>query len=56
MMKGLSQRGLDYIEKKKAWLLWQSGKTLIEIGLTVYRHTGSIFGVLKLKGGINETS
>jgi hypothetical protein len=52
-MKDLSKRGLDYIEKKKVWRLWRSGKTLSEIGLTVYRHAGSIFGVLKANGGIS---
>ena len=52
-MKNLSKRGLDDIEKIKAWSLWRSGKTLSEIGLTVDRHAGSIFGVLKLNGGIS---
>jgi IS30 family transposase len=52
-MKDLSKRGLDDIEKIKVWRLWRSGKTLSEIGLTVDRHAGSIFGVLKLKGGIS---
>ena len=52
-MKDLSKRGLDYIKKKKVWRLWRSGKTLSEIGLTVDRHAGSIFGVLKLNGGMS---
>lgn len=52
-MKDLSKRGLDDTEKNKVWRLWRSGKTLSEIGLTVDRHAGSIFGVLKLKGGIS---
>lgn len=52
-MEDLSKRGLNDIEKIKAWRLWRSGKTLSEIGLTVDRHAGSIFGVLKLKGGIS---
>ncbi len=52
-MKDLSKRGLDDIEKIKAWSLWRSGKTLSEIGLTVDRHAGSIFGVLKLNAGIS---
>ena len=52
-MKDLSKCGLDYIEKKKVWRLWRSGKTLSEIGLTVDRHAGSIFGVLKPNGGIS---
>jgi len=52
-MKDLSKRGLNDIEKIKAWRLWRSGKTLSEIGLTVDRHAGSIFGVLKLNGGIS---
>ena len=50
-MKYLSNRGLNHIEKIKVWGLWREGKTLSEIGLTVDRHAGSIFGVLKLKGG-----
>jgi IS30 family transposase len=52
-MKNLSKSGLDNIEKIKVWHLWRSGKTLSEIGLTVDRHAGSIFGVLKLNGGIS---
>ena len=52
-MKDLSKRGLDHKEKLKVWSLWRQGKTLSEIGLTVDRHAGSIFGVLKLKGGIS---
>jgi len=52
-MKDLSKRGLDQKEKLKVWGLWRQGKTLSEIGLTVDRHAGSIFGVLKLKGGIS---
>lgn len=52
-MKDLSKRGLDHKEKLKVWNLWRQGKTLSEIGLTVDRHAGSIFGVLKLKGGIS---
>ena len=52
-MTDLSKRGLSNIEKQKVWYLWREGKTLSEIGLTVDRHAGSIFGVLKLKGGIS---
>jgi len=52
-MIDLSKRGLNNIEKQKVWRLWREGKTLSEIGLTVDRHAGSIFGVLKLKGGIS---
>jgi IS30 family transposase len=52
-MKDLSKRGLDHKEKLKVWSLWRQGKTLSEIGLTVDRYAGSIFGVLKLKGGIS---
>lgn len=52
-MRDLAKRGLNHIEKIKVWGLWREGKTLSEIGLTVDRHAGSIFGVLKLKGGIS---
>ncbi|WP_223866686.1 hypothetical protein [Candidatus Enterovibrio escicola] len=52
-MTDLSKRGLSALEKQKVWQLWRKGKTLSEIGLTVDRHAGSIFGVLKLKGGIS---
>ncbi|WP_457934204.1 IS30 family transposase [Pseudoalteromonas sp. SCSIO 43210] len=52
-MTDLSKRGLSDIEKLKAWFLWREGKTLSEIGLRLDRHAGSIFGVLKLKGGIS---
>ena len=52
-MTDLSKRGLSDIEKLKAWFLWREGRTLSEIGLTLDRHAGPIFGVLKLKGGIS---
>lgn len=52
-MIDLSKRGLSNVEKLKVWRLWREGKTLSGIGLTVDRHAGSIFGVLKLKGGIS---
>ena len=52
-MKDLSKRGLDHKEKLKVWSLWRQGKTLSEIGLTVDRRAGSIFGILKLKCGIS---
>lgn len=41
------------LNKLKVWSLWRKGKTLSEIGLMVDRHAGSIFGVLKLQGGIS---
>jgi IS30 family transposase len=52
-MTDLSKRGLSNTEKLKIWRLWREGKNLSELGLTVDRHAGSIFGVLKLKGGIS---
>ena len=52
-MKDLSKRRLDHIEKKKICHLWRPGKTLSEIGLSVDRHNGSLFSVLKLSGGIS---
>jgi len=52
-MTDLSKRGLSKTEKLKIWRLWREGKNLSELGLTVDRHAGSIFGVLKLKGGIS---
>jgi len=52
-MTDLSKRGLSNTEKLKIWRLWREGKTLSELGLTVDRHAGSIFGVLKLKEGIS---
>ena len=48
-MTDLSKRGLSNTEKLKIWRLWREGKNLSELGLTVDRHAGSIFGVLKLK-------
>ena len=52
-MMGLSKRGLNDVEKPKAWFLSCEGKTLSEIGLALDRHAGSIFDVCKLKGGIS---
>lgn len=44
--------GLSASQKQKVWDLWRSGQSLSEIGRVLYKHPGSIHGVLSANGGI----
>lgn len=51
-MAELGRPGLSPEDKQTVWTLWKQGRSLSDIGKVVDKHAGSIFGVLKLKGGI----
>lgn len=44
--------GLSGSEKSELWRWWREGRTLSEIGASLGKHAGSIYGVLSLNGGI----
>jgi IS30 family transposase len=44
--------GLSAELKRELWLRWKSGQSLSEIGRCLGKHAGSVFGVLRVKGGI----
>jgi IS30 family transposase len=44
--------GLSAELKRELWQRWKSGQSLSEIGRCLGKHAGSVFGVLRAKGGI----
>ena len=44
--------GLSAELKRELWRRWKSGQSLSEIGRCLGKHAGSVFGVLRAKGGI----
>lgn len=51
----MSQRGrpgMSPRQKTEVWQRWRDGESLSDIGRAIGKHPGSVFGVLKLNGGI----
>lgn len=44
--------GLSSDLKRELWRQWKSGQSLSEIGRSLGKHAGSVFGVLRARGGI----
>lgn len=44
--------GLSADLKRELWRRWKAGQSLSEIGRCLGMHAGSVFGVLRAKGGI----
>lgn len=55
-MAALGRPGISSENKQLIWQLWREGKSLSDIGRAIDKHAGSIFGVLKLKGGITPAT
>ena len=51
-MAQMGRPGLSAAQKAELWRRWKSGQSLSEIGCALGKHAGSVFGVLKLNGGI----
>ena len=51
-MAQMGRPGLSSQQKHELWAQWKAGRSLSDIGRNLGRHAGSIFGVLRLKGGI----
>lgn len=50
-MAQMGRPGLSAEQKRELWRRWKEGQSLSEIGRAFERHAGSIFGVIKDKGG-----
>lgn len=50
-MAQMGRPGLSAEQKRELWRRWKEGQSLSEIGRALERHAGSIFGVIKDKGG-----
>ena len=48
--------GLSAAQKQELWMLWKNGQSLSDIGRSLGKHAGSIFGVLSARGGIAPQS
>jgi IS30 family transposase len=44
--------GLSAEQKRELWARWKDGQSLSDIGRALGKHAGSVFGVLRAKGGI----
>ena len=51
-MKALGRPGFSDSEKQMTWKLWREGSSFSEIGRVLNKAPGSVYGVLKLHGGI----
>lgn len=51
-MVQMGRPGLSKEQRLETWRLWRSGESLSDIGRAIAKHPGSVFGVLKLHGGI----
>jgi IS30 family transposase len=50
-MGQMGRPGLSAEQKQELWRRWKEGQSLSEIGRALERHAGSIFGVIRDKGG-----
>ena len=53
-MTQMGRPGMSSGQKQEVWHRLRNGESLSEIGRAVGKHPGSIFGVLKLHGGISQ--
>src|SRR5271169_765592 len=51
-MAQMGRPGLSRQQKQELWARWKAGQTLSDIGRSLGKHAGSIFGVLHSRGGI----
>lgn len=51
-MGQMGRPGLSRQQKQELWAGWKAGQSLSDIGRSLGKHAGSIFGVLSLSGGI----
>ncbi len=52
-MAQMGRPGLSADEKSEVWKRWRSGESLSGIGRAIDKHAASVFGILKLDGGIS---
>jgi hypothetical protein len=51
-MPQMGRPGLSPQQKQELWDRWKAGQSLSDIGRSLGKHAGSIFGVLLSRGGI----
>ena len=51
-MAQMGRPGLSVYEKSEVWKRWRSGESLSGIGRAIDKHPASVFGILKMHGGI----
>ena len=51
-MAQMGRPGLSTQQKQELWARWKAGQSLSDIGRSLGKHAGSIFGVLSARGGI----
>ena len=51
-MAQMGRPGLSRQQKQELWARWKAGESLSDIGRSLGKHAGSIFGVLSSSGGI----
>ena len=51
-MARMGRPGLTDRQRRELWERWKKGETLSDIGRALGKHPGSVFGVLRLSGGI----
>src|SRR4051794_16083972 len=51
-MAQMGRPGLSRLQKQELWARWKAGQSLSDIGRSLGKHAGSIFGVLSARGGI----
>lgn len=51
-MARMGRPGLTDGQKAELWERWKKGESLSDIGCAIGKHAGSVFGVLRLDGGI----
>lgn len=54
-MAQLGRPGLSISQKAELWERWHKGESLSDIGRALEKHAASVFGVLRLHGGIEPT-
>jgi IS30 family transposase len=51
-MAQMGRPGLSAQQKAELWARWKAGQSISDIGRSLGKHAGSVFGVLSAKGGI----
>ena len=55
-MAAMGRPGLSPQQKRELWARWKAGQSLSDIGRSLGKHAGSVFGVLSSRGGIAPPS
>ena len=56
LMAQMGRAGLSVAQKAAVWERWRSGDSLSDIGRAINKHPASLFGILRLNGGITPAA